>query len=470
MDKTAVIILAAGQGKRMGGELPKVLARTNEGALIDHVLRTVTGLSPDKTVVVTGYKNELVEQHIVSEGASFGYDPAKITFALQKEQLGTGDAVRAGMTELKDFRGKVMILCGDVPLVKEQTLKNLIDIHVNEKATISLITATTDSPASYGRIIRSKEDGRVLAIKEARDCSQAEYLIQEINAGLYLVDSAFLQPALESLSTENAQKEYYLTDIVQKAAEEGQNIACHILPEIIEAQGVNTFYELQKISQEILRRNVEELIKGGVRLLDTNTFYCDTTCTIESGAQIGPNVTLLGNCQIASGVVIEGSAWIKDCVIREGAHLKFGVRAEEAIIGEGASVGPFAHLRPESVLEKDVKVGNFVETKKALLREGAKASHLTYLGDVEVGKNANIGAGTITCNYDGYKKSKTVIGEGVFVGSNSSLVAPVTLEKGATVGAGSTITKNIKEDALGLTRADQREIPGWSKKKRERNS
>ncbi len=468
MEPLAIVVLAAGKGTRMGLPIPKVLVETSEGAMIHHVLQTAASVKPEKIVVVTGYQRELVEEEIAKHSAAFGYENIPVEYAFQKEQKGTGDAVKAALDNLKDFSGTVIILYGDVPLVRPETLQSLIEKHRQEKATLTLISATTDTPSFYGRVLRDSETKKVLCVREAKDCADHEYLIMESNIGIYAVDSSFLHPAIESLDTNNAQQEYLLTDIVEKASTEGQTVSTYILPNIIETQGVNTLYHLMLVNREIHRRRVEAVMSQGVLVEDESSVTIGANVSLAPGVRIGPNVILKGETTIEGNVVIEGSACLIDTVVKEGAFLKFGVRAEEAVIGANTAIGPFAHLRPGTKLGSDVKIGNFVETKKATFHDGAKASHLSYLGDCEVGAEANIGAGTITCNYDGYKKSKTTIGAGAFIGSNTSLVAPVNIGNGASIGAGSTITKDVDEDALALTRADQKSIGGWAKKKRER--
>lgn len=462
------MVLAAGLGKRMQSELPKALARTSERTLIEHVLLTCSRLNPERCVVVTGHRGELVRKEVQSSLEAGRWQCQKLIFAHQEQQRGTGDAVRSALAALEGFTGTVLIVCGDMPLVREQSLRALLDLHVHEKATLSLITLRTARPESYGRILRAAPGGRVIKIVEARDCSPEQLAIGEINAAIYAVDSAFLKPAIENLKSENAQGEFYLTDIVEQAANEGQSVSALVLYDAAEIQGVNTRYELALINRALLDRRIRDLLERGVELIDPQTFFIDPESSVAPGAKIGPNVQIRGASSVASGVIIEGCAYIADSQIAQNAHLKLGVRIENASVGARSSVGPFAHLRPGSELGEEVKVGNFVETKKARLEKGAKASHLTYLGDCSVGEEANIGAGTITCNYDGYEKFETVIGRDVFIGSNSALVAPVTIEDGATVGAGSVITKDVEKDSLAFTRAPQVAKPGWSKSKRER--
>lgn len=463
-ERLAVIILGAGLGKRMGSDLPKVVHTICGMPLINHVLRTALALKPEKAVVVVGHKRELVEEAIASKWAASDH---VIEIAVQTEQRGTGDAVKAALPALKDFTGTVLILYGDTPLLTVKTLDNMAREHVKQHATITVLTAEVPPPHAYGRIIRDKTTNAVARITEAKDCSAEELAISEINTGIYTVDSAFLPAAIDGLKNDNAQKEFYLPDIVSQATREGQTVCALTLTDFSEAQGVNDAYELLSAEQSARTKKIKELILSGVKVLDPATIYVDEGVAIEAGVFIGPQVQLRGKTIIKKGAQIEGSAVLIDTVVEEHAVVKFGVRSEGARIGKKASVGPFANLRAGTVLGEDTKIGNFVETKKAVLAKGAKASHLTYLGDCTLGEETNIGAGTITCNYDGVNKHQTTIGKGVFIGSNTALVAPVTINDNATVGAGSVITKEVEAGSLAFTRAPQVSKPGWSKRKKK---
>lgn len=462
MEKIAVVILAAGLGKRLGGEMPKVLHETAERPLLAHVIDSVLPLNPERVAVVTGYKRELVEKMVTTH-----YPEAPIRFAYQAEQRGTGHAVQVAGPLFSDFVGTIIILYGDAPLLRTESIRHLLRLHHESKATASLVTAILPDPAAYGRILRDPKTNHVNSIREAKDCSAEELLIKEICQGSYAVDSAFLWPAVEGLKDNNAQKELYLTDIITKAASEGQRISSLPVPQNAEALGVNDYYDMQLVNQELNARRVKKLMRAGVVISDPQSTFIEASVSVAPGVVIGPNVQLKGKSSVHSRVVIDGTAIISDCLLAEGAHIKLGVVAEGATIGPGASIGPFAHIRAGSELGPEVKIGNFVETKKAVLRRGVKASHLTYLGDCTIDEETNIGAGTITCNYDGYQKYQTTIGKKVFIGSNSSLVAPLTIEDGATVGAGSVITERVEKDALALTRAPQTSKSGWSTRKRD---
>ncbi|MFM1847479.1 MAG: glucosamine-phosphate N-acetyltransferase and N-acetylglucosamine-phosphate uridylyltransferase, partial [Pseudomonadota bacterium] len=389
----AVIILAAGLGKRMGLDTPKVLVSTRKMPLLHHVLHTVRSLHPSRIVVVTGHKREMVHSNVERD---FGVDTG-IVFAHQPEQRGTGDAVRCALPALEGFTGTVVILYGDSPLVSADTIRSLLKSRHDTQATLALISITADPSVPYGRLLRDRASGLILGIREAKDCSSEERLITEMNSGVYAVDSAFLAPAVTELKNDNVQKEFYLTDIVERAVREGQRVEAILAANSRELHGVNTLGELAMINGVLHEQKIKSLIDSGVNIEDPETVYIDEGVAVAPGARIGPNVQLRGATSIGTNVVIEGSALIKNCTVGAEATIKFSVAAEDASIGAHASVGPFAHLRGGTVLGDHVKIGNFVETKKAVLADGAKASHLTYLGDCTVGADTNIGAGTITC-------------------------------------------------------------------------
>lgn len=464
MEPVAVVVLAAGLGKRMGLDLPKVVVSTRERPLIQHVLQSASALSPERIVVVTGHKREFVEE-AVKDGAEAGlYSGEKITFMVQERQRGTGDAVRSALPALDGFTGTIVILYGDVPLIKTKTLEALLTRHHTTKATLTLLSLKSDQQFAYGKVVRGK-DGQIEKVVELKDCSPEQLLISELNSGFYAVDSAFLGPAVSELKNENAQKEFYLTDIVERAVVEGQRVSSLVTHDADEVQGVNTQVELAAVNRALLRSQIERCIADGVIVEDMQSLFLDPDIVIESGARIGPQVQIRSGSKVGAGVTIEGSALILRSTIGNDCRIKFGVRMEDAVLESNVSVGPFAHLRPGTRLGDDAKIGNFVETKNALLHAGVKASHLTYLGDCEIGAESNIGAGTITCNYDGVRKHKTTIGEGVFIGSDTCLVAPVTISNGAYVGAGSVITKNVPEESLAFTRPPLVIKSGWAKRK-----
>jgi bifunctional UDP-N-acetylglucosamine pyrophosphorylase/glucosamine-1-phosphate N-acetyltransferase len=463
MDTICCIILAAGAGKRMGGDLPKAVTQTREKALIDHLLDAVAPLKPAKTIVVAGHRQELLRSHLASTSSAQGH---ALEIVVQDQQLGTGHAVRSALPALQGFAGTVLITYADHPLFTTETLQLFTQYHSFKKATLTTLSFRASPPNGYGKVIRD-EKGHILRITEAKDCNPEEALISEVNSGFYAVDSAFLKPAVESLTNNNVQGEYYLTDIVEKACKEGQTVAAFPLADATEAAGVNTPHELSLVNEVLAQRQIKKLQLDGVSFADTKSCFIDASVAIAPGAHIGPNVQLRGATRIASGAIVEGTAILKDSTIGEKAVIKLGSHVESSVIGKDSSVGPFAHVRPGSNIGEHCRIGNFVETKNARLHDGAKASHLTYLGDCVVGKDTNIGAGTITCNYDGYTKTKTTIGAGVFIGSNSALVAPVTVGDGALIAAGSVITSDVPADALALGRARQENKEQWAKERRK---
>jgi bifunctional UDP-N-acetylglucosamine pyrophosphorylase / glucosamine-1-phosphate N-acetyltransferase len=451
-----VIILAAGQGTRMKSATVKVLHRAAGRPLVDYVLDLAGHVSNRTPVVVVGHQREAVE-------GSIG-DRAR--FAFQEQQLGTGHAVlQAALHVAPD--GRVLILSGDVPLTRPETLKRLIEEHERSGNAVTLLAMKPDRPGMYGRVVRD-ETGAVQRIVEAKDASAEELKIGEVNAGIYVFESDALLDNLRKLSTDNAQGEYYLTDLLAALRGAGRRVGAVVVDDPVEALGVNSRAELATVEGEIQRRVVERLMSEGVTFRNPATVVIDSTVVISGDSVVYPFVTVEGATRIGRNCVIEPGVHLINCTIGDGVHIKTGTVAEDAIIEDEAIVGPYAHLRPGTQLGRHVKIGNFVETKKSVFGEGAKASHLSYIGDAEVGKDVNIGAGTITCNYDGVNKHVTVLEDGVFIGSDSQLVAPIRIGKGAYVGAGSTITKDVPPDALAISRSPQRIIEGWAAQKREK--
>jgi len=454
MNDLDVIILAAGMGTRMKSATVKVLHRAAGRPIIDYVLDLASGVCERPPVIVIGHQREAVQGAIGD----------RARFAVQEPQLGTGHAVLMAADHI-DAR-KVLILSGDVPLTRPETLRQLIAQHEAEKNALTLMTMKLADPAMYGRIVRDG-DGGVVRIVEAKDATDDEKQIDEVNAGIYVFDAAHLFDNLRGLSTDNAQGEYYLTDLIAVLRKGGHRVGAVIAVDPSEALGVNSRADLAVVEAEIQRRVVAKLMAGGVTFRNPNTVVIDSTVSIGNDTVVYPFVTIEGTTTIGSGCVIEPGVHLINVTAGNNIHFKSGTVAEESEIADDASVGPYAHLRPGTKLGTHVKVGNFVETKKAIFGSGAKASHLSYIGDAEVGADANIGAGTITCNYDGVNKNKTVIEEGAFIGSDTQLVAPVRVGKGAYVGAGSTITKDVPEGALALSRTPQRTIEGWATKRGE---
>lgn len=449
-----VIILAAGKGTRMKSENPKVLFQAAGRAMIDYTLDLSESLNPDKIVVVTGSSSELVEKHLENRD---------VIFAAQKEQKGTAHAVMSAIDYIPD-EGKTLILCGDMPLIKRETVEKFIN---GVTADISFISVNMTEPFGYGRVVRSASKS-VLKIVEEKDANEHEKRITEVNTGVYLCSSSELKKRLSQVNNNNAQNEYYLTDIVAGGAE------AFLADNSNEFMGVNDRIQLINASKIIWKERVNELMKEGVTFLNPDNVIIDYNVKIGRDSIVYPNAILEGNTVIGRNVKVMQSVHIINSEICDNCVIKDNSYIDNAYVGEGSSVGPMAHLRPHSYLEGDNKVGNFVELKKTRMGIGSKASHLTYLGDARLGSNVNIGCGTITCNYDGFNKYETIIGDNVFVGSDTQFVAPVNIGSGALIGAGSTITKDVPEDALSLSRSEQnivedrgREIMNRNRAKKE---
>jgi bifunctional UDP-N-acetylglucosamine pyrophosphorylase / glucosamine-1-phosphate N-acetyltransferase len=449
-----IIILAAGLGTRMKSDTIKILHRAAGRPIIDYVLDLAAEISDRPPVMVVGHQREAVQQ-AVGERARY---------AVQEEQLGTGHAVLQALPCCEQRR--VLILSGDVPLTRAATLARLLDEHARTNNALTVLTMRVGGENPYGRVVRNA-DGSVARIVEVRDASDAESRIDEVNAGIYVFDREHLAANLRKLSTNNAQGEYYLTDLVGMLGEAGHRVGAVVADDWMEAIGVNSRGELAMVDTVIQHRVIERLMDEGVTFRNPNTVVIDSTVTIERDTVIYPFVTIEGKTRIGPKCVVEPGVHLINVTAGANVHLKTGTVAEDAIIEDDASVGPYAHLRPGTKLGRHVKVGNFVETKKAVFGEGAKASHLSYIGDAEVGADVNIGAGTITCNYDGVNKNKTTIEDGAFIGSDTQLVAPVRIGRGAYVGAGSTITKDVPAEALALSRVPQRIVEGWAKKRKK---
>ncbi|MGM3389848.1 bifunctional UDP-N-acetylglucosamine diphosphorylase/glucosamine-1-phosphate N-acetyltransferase GlmU [Stutzerimonas stutzeri] len=444
-----IVILAAGQGTRMRSAMPKVLHPVAGQSMLGHVIDTARALSPTAIHVVIGHGAEQVRERLSAEDVSF---------VMQTEQLGTGHAVAQALPALSAER--VLILYGDVPLIETQTLERLLQQVGPEQ--LALLTVELADPTGYGRIVRG-EDGRVQAIVEHKDASAQQKLIREGNTGILAVPGERLGDWLGRLSNSNAQGEYYLTDVIAMAVADGLAVATEQPLDAMEVQGANDRIQLAELERHYQQRAARRLMAQGVTLRDPARFDLRGRVTVGRDVTIDVNVILEGEVVIEDGVQIGPNCVIRDSVLRRGAHVKANSHLEGAELGAGADCGPFARLRPGAVLAAHAHVGNFVEVKNARLGEGAKAGHLAYLGDAEIGARSNIGAGTITCNYDGANKSRTVMGEDVFIGSNSSLVAPVTLGDGATTGAGSVITADVPPGTLALGRARQALIQGWTR-------
>lgn len=459
MTRLDVVILAAGLGKRMKSSKVKVLHPAAGRPLVHYVIDLAREVSPSPPVLVVGHQREDVQR--ACDGLA--------EFAFQDQQLGTGHAVLMAESFVRG-RGvegaRVLVLSGDVPLTRPETIRALLEQHGRENNTVTVLTMRPSDPALYGRIVRGP-DGRVERVVEAKDADENVIAIDEVNAGIYVFEAPFLFESLHGLSTNNAQREYYLTDLIEQAVRSGGRVGAAIAADPLEALGVNSRAELGAVETELNRRTVARLMDEGVTFRNPAAVSIDSTVTIGQDTAVYPFVVLEGGTTIGRECVIDPGVHLTNVKVGDGVHLKTGTVAEDAEIGDGATVGPYAHLRPATRLGRKTKVGNFVETKKVVFGDGAKASHLSYIGDATVGADVNIGAGTITCNYDGVRKHQTILEDGVFIGSDTQLVAPVRVGKGAYVGAGSTITKDVPPGALALSRTPQKNIEGWVEKKKQ---
>jgi len=445
MRPLAIVVLAAGKGTRMKSDLVKVLHPVAGTPMLSFTLDLARTLHPGRLVVVVGFQRELVRQQ---------FSAPDLIFVDQEEQLGTGHAVLLACQALQGFRGTMLILCADVPLLTERTIRSFLQFHEGNKATLSVLTTIFEDPRGYGRVVR-KADGQLLRIVEDKDLKTGEEEIREINTGIYCVEARFLFSALSSLSDQNAQREYYLTDIVEKASSQGKKTMAYIAKDSMEVMGINTRLDLAKANQFLRQEIAERHMLEGVTLLDPRMTYIDREVRIGKDTVIYPNCYLLGKTSLGKGCVVEPGCKIADSRVGNFVTIKASSVISESLIEDRVNVGPFAHLRPQTVLREGSKIGNFVEVKKSVIGKGTKANHLSYIGDATLGERVNVGAGMITCNYDGRKKNPTIIEDEVFVGSNTALVAPIKIGRGAVIGAGSTITKEVPSDNLAVSRAKQ---------------
>lgn len=435
--------MAAGLGTRMKSKRAKVLHRLDGRALINHVCEAASGLGPEKIVVIVGHQADVVKAEVLAE-----FDAELVDFAIQEKQLGTGDAVNAARSLLESRDSTTLVLSGDVPMITSETLSGLITVHYEKEAACTILSVRLTEPTGYGRIIRNA-DGGFDRIVEQKDANDDEKIVDEINSGIYCFDTRKLFDALKRVGNNNAQGEYYLTDVPRILREDGARIAIFRCHDHLEVEGVNDRRQLAAMEQVIRRRTVEKLmLESGVSFIDPNAAYVSSLAAIGRDTVICQNVTIEGKTVIGEGCVIRPGVRIVNSRIGNGVEIKDNSFITDSTVGENCTVGPMAHLRGNAEMIEGSKVGNFVELKKTKLGRGSKASHLTYLGDATIGEKTNIGAGTITCNYDGKNKHATVIGDRVKIGSDTMLVAPITVGDGAVTGAGSVVTKDIEANKL----------------------
>jgi bifunctional UDP-N-acetylglucosamine pyrophosphorylase/glucosamine-1-phosphate N-acetyltransferase len=447
----SIVILAAGKGSRMKSTRPKVIHRLAGKSMLQHVVDTSLQLGPQQILVVIGHESQQVTEEMQGQD---------VTFVSQTEQLGTGHAVMQCKDKLQNGND-VLVLYGDVPLIRDTTLKQLID-QGQEENVVCLLSFIARNPTGYGRIVRN-DGGHVSAIVEEKDASDDIRNIKESNSGIIYIKGSALGNLLSELDNDNAQQEYYLTDVVKHAVAKGQSVNAVICQNEQELMGVNNQQQLAQMEEIYRKERAEELMQQGVKLYDPERIDIRGTLVVGEDVEIDINCILEGDIQLGNGVKVGANCVLKDCRIGDGTIVLPMSMIEKSEIGTHNNIGPYARIRPDTLTAENAKIGNFVEIKKSVIGKGSKVNHLTYVGDTEMGSDVNIGAGTITCNYDGAFKHKTTIEDGVFVGSGTQLVAPVRLKKGTTIGAGSTITRDTEENRLTFSRAKQVSISGWKR-------
>jgi len=448
------IILAAGKGSRMKSELPKVVHQLAGKPLVQHVIDSCQLMGATHAHLVVGHGANIVKDSVTG-------DNIELSFSLQKEQLGTGHAVKMAFDNLKDD-SPTLILYGDVPLIHHETLAELVDVYNRNQTGIALMTCDLDDPTGYGRIVRDS-NGDVTGIVEHKDSTEEQKSIKEINTGILCCNSTSLKKWIGGLKNDNAQGEFYLTDIIAMAVDDGNKVETAQPVNLYEIEGINTLKQLADLERVWQRTLANQLMEQGVTLRDPNRFDLRGKLTCEAGVIIDVNCIIEGDVFLKKNAKIDSNVTLINSSIGENSHIKANTIIEDSVIESNCGVGPFARIRPGTHLHNKAHVGNFVEIKKVILGEGSKAGHLSYLGDAEIGKNVNIGAGTITCNYDGANKHKTIIKDGAFIGSDSQLVAPITIGANVTIGAGTTVASDVNDNALCISRVKQKHIDGWNR-------
>jgi bifunctional UDP-N-acetylglucosamine pyrophosphorylase/glucosamine-1-phosphate N-acetyltransferase len=455
LEDIITVILAAGKGTRMKSDIVKVLHPLLGLPMLTYPIElSLHGIRAEKTIVVVGHQADRIQE--VFKGLP-------IDFVLQKEQLGTGHAVLQAIPFLHSSRGTILILCGDVPLVKLETLRSFIDVYKRTGSTLSVLTTVVEEPFGYGRVLRNSE-GWLEKIVEEKDASEDKRTIREINTGIYCVKASFLKQGLTEIGRENAQGEYYLTDLVEIAKKRSLRCSAYVVADPVEVMGINTRVDLATAHDRLRQEKLKELMLSGVTVVDPKNTYVEKMVEVGKDTIIYPYCTLQGKTKIGEHCIIEHNSRISDSTIGNKVTICSNSVITESKVENQASIGPFAHLRSLSEVKSKAKIGNFVEVKKSIIGRGSSVNHLSYIGDSFLGEDVNIGAGTITCNYDGFEKHQTIIGNRVFVGSNVELVAPVKVGSGSSIGAGTTVTKDVPEGALAISRVKQKNIRGWGKK------
>ncbi|MGJ3507944.1 bifunctional UDP-N-acetylglucosamine diphosphorylase/glucosamine-1-phosphate N-acetyltransferase GlmU [Enemella sp. A6] len=453
----AVVVLAAGGGTRMKSRRSKLLHEVCGHSMLSYAVDAARSAEPQHLVVVVGHQREQVLEHLEDIAGD-------CRTAVQEEQLGTGHAVECGLADLPDLEGEVVVTYGDVPMLTGETITELVAHHREHADQVTVLTAEVSDPTGYGRVVRD-EEGNVARIVEHRDATDDERRITEINSGIYVFDAGVLRAGLAEMKPDNDQGELYLTDVIGYARRTGGRVGAHVIDDVWQTEGVNDRVQLARMNAEVNRRNVERAMRNGVTVVDPATTWIHSEVDFGQDVTILPDTQLLGATSIADGATIGPATTLQDCEVGEGAQV---VRSHclFAMIGPFAQVGPFSYLRPNTVVGVQGKVGAFVETKNTKIGDGAKVPHLTYAGDAEIGEGANIGAGTIFANYDGVTKSRTVVGKHSFVGSDSVLVAPLTIADGSYVAAGSAVTDDVAPGELAVARGHQRNVAGWVSRRR----
>ena len=446
------LILAAGQGKRINSNIPKVLHKVCGKEMVNHVIDTLRRTNVEDINVIIGKGAELVKTNTESRA---------VTYSMQEEQLGTGHAVKCAADFLKGKKGTVAVFCGDAPLIKEDTINKMFDEHLANKNSATVLTSILDDATGYGRIIRSGDE--VLKIVEHKDCNAEELKVNEMNAGVYCFDIELLLESIEKLSNSNAQGEYYLTDVIGILKEEKHRIGA-VITDYEETIGVNSRVQLSQVESILRNRINTKHMENGITLIDSSSTYIGVDVQIGRDTIIYPGNVIEGNTVIGENCILYPNSRISDSVIENNVEIQSSVILQSRI-GNNTTVGPFAYIRPESVIGNDVRVGDFVEIKKSTIGDNTKVSHLTYIGDAEVGENCNFGCGTVTVNYDGKNKNKTIIGNNSFIGCNTNLISPIKVEDNTYIAAGSTITNDVKEGELAVARAKQRNVKDWVTKR-----